>query len=148
MAEENDLPSNTDSGESEFSPEIVKQFLETQQQKLVVDAKNLALKEKDLEYQSQFAENLLEKQHDLLKGKPKQDRLTIITWGSVIFLILIAFAAFVLILLNMGKDSLVNLILLWIGRIVALIVTFVLGRMSANRSRREAEENPVEVLED
>ena len=78
----------------DLTPEILKDFIEVQKQKTINDAKELHLREKELELSARQTEKAMDHQALYLAKRPAENRKTLTRIGWVVGLLLIAVLGF------------------------------------------------------
>jgi len=78
---------------NDFSPEVLKSFVEVQKKKIENEGRELSIREKEIASNERLALKSMELQADLLKERPKEMRKSItmlayIVMGSVAFILL------------------------------------------------------------
>ena len=78
---------------NDFSPEVLKSFVEVQKKKIQNEGRELSIREKEIASNERLALKSMELQADLLKERPKEMRKSItmlayIVMGSVAFILL------------------------------------------------------------
>lgn len=126
---------------------IVDSFLENQKLQALNDAKEIQLREKQIAYDAEYSRDLLERQHDFVKNREKQNRYNIITYAVIAFAFVILICGFIIYLISYQKDELANTIMTWGGRVVALTISFLLGRLSALKSMKNKPEDTSQVVD-
>ena len=133
-------PSNVDR-------KMIDAFLENQRQQAINDANEIELRREELGHNADYARELLNKQYDLLKNKEKESRSNILTYAGIGLLFVLIICVFIIYLLHIKKDGLVDTIMTWGGRIAALTVSFILGRLSALKSMKDKPGDATQVVD-
>ena len=126
---------------------IIETFLENQKQQALNEANEIKFKEKQLAYDSEYAKDLLAKQHDLLKNNGRENRSNFLVYAGAALVFILIICVLILWLLYMEKDKVVDTILTWGGRIAALTVSFILGRLSALKSMKDKPDDATQVVD-
>lgn len=123
----------------DLTPELLKDFIEVQKQKTLNDARELQLKEKELEFGAKHAEKALDHQALYLSKRPSEDRKTLTRLGWVTGLLLIAVMGFLTTWICLGKEQFAYKFLQGAGYIMTTALGYWLG--NKNRSKKEDREN-------
>jgi hypothetical protein len=129
------------STQQELPPEIISQFIKNQEQKLLIDAQELKLKEKDLDNQHKYAEKTLDLQADLLKQRPLENRKTITRIAYIIASFLLIILIFFGVCLYLNKDQLVDKMLNVISYIITCVVSYYWGTKSNKKKDDSSSQN-------
>ena len=92
-------------------PELIKKFLDVEQQKIASNIKRQELESKSIESNERLAVLSIEKQSEYLNQKPKEDRKDLILLGIIITALLLIALVFMGWLFYMKKDDFANNIL-------------------------------------
>ncbi len=122
--------SKVKSTHQELPPEIISQFIKNQEQKLLIDAQELKLKEKDLDNQHKYAEKTLDIQADLLKQRPLENRKTITRIAYITASFFLIFLIFFVVCLYLNKDQLVYKMIDVITYVITSVVSYYFGKSS------------------
>lgn len=123
----------------DLSPELIKDIIEVQKQKTLNDAKELHLKEKELELGARHAEKAMDHQALYLSKRPEENRKTITRLGWVVGLLLIAVMGFLTVWICLGKEQFAYKFLQGAGYVVTTGLGYWLG--SKNKSKKEGKED-------
>lgn len=145
----NQRPQNSNNNRNNpiTTEEQLAQFFEIQKQKLANEAKDLILKEKDMDYQSKYAHELLKGQIELEKDRPNQNRKNITRLAYLIcgfVVILMLFSAYCL---SLGKEDFLYALFKGAGYLVTTLAGYYFGRKSKSGDDRK-NENSVEEITD
>ncbi|OYW17666.1 MAG: hypothetical protein B7Z54_07645, partial [Sphingobacteriales bacterium 12-47-4] len=83
--------------------------------------------EKKLEYNTKLSELSLKYEAEMQKNKSTNYRKVIITQGVIITIIVILFLSFIGFALMIGKDAIVNQVIIFFTHIVTLLIGMFLG---------------------
>jgi hypothetical protein len=105
------------------SEEQVNQFIELQKLKIANEAKDLSLREKDMDHQSKYAHKLLDIQGQIERDRPKENRKTITRLAYIAGALIIVMMVFSGFCLYFNKDE----FLLTLIKIIGYFATTWLG---------------------
>jgi len=130
----------------DLTPEILKEFIEVQKQKTINDAKELQLREKELELSARQTEKAMDHQALYLSNKPGENRKTFTRIGWVVGLLLMAVMGFLTTWICLGKEQFAYKFLQGSGHIITTIVGYWLGSKNKKENKEDANENNAEVI--
>jgi hypothetical protein len=121
--------------------EIFRQFLTNQRLEIENQQRENEVRALELQGNAEYAKNLVNAQYDIAKNKPKQDRYSALVFAGIIAFFVILGCAFLIYLLRTDEKELANTLLTWGGRLVALSLSFLFGRLSVKKSKDDASTN-------
>lgn len=137
---------NQGSGPGRNMPDhIIENFLKIQSQKIQNEAKELGLREKELEASAKYSEKVLNHQADFLKSKPKEQRKTATRYAYIGAGFLVVFLLFCGYCLSIGKEDFVITLIQIVGYFATTALGYYFGRKSkpdpsaGNDSTQDAE---------
>ncbi len=127
-----------------LSDESFKEFLAVQKQKVQNEAKDLHLREREMDHSAKLAAQSLQLQAEHLKSKPGELRKVLWTFGSIGLLSLLIVMTFLAVCLYLGKDDFANTFWTGITYVATTLFGFLVGRKSkkikgSNNRQPEAE---------
>ena len=120
---------------TDLSPDLIKDFIEIQKQKTINEARQLQLKEKQLELTARQTERALDHQASYLSALPLENRKTITRIAWVTSLIIVIFLGFLTTWICLGKEDFAYKFLQGIG----YVLTTAFGYWIGNKRRKEKE---------
>jgi len=123
----------------DLTPELLREFIEVQKQKTVNDAKELQLKERQLELNAKYAERTLDHQVFYLSHKPAENRKTLAKIGWIVGLLLVVVMGFLTTWICLGKEQFAYKFLQGSGYIITTALGYWLG--SKNKSIKNDKAN-------
>jgi hypothetical protein len=130
----------------DFSPEILKDIIEVQKQKTINDAKELHLRERELELSARQTEKAMDHQAQYLSKRPAENRKTITRLGWVIGLLLVAVLGFLTTWICLGKEQFAYKFLQGSGYIITTVVGYWLGSKNKKEDKEDQNVNDAEVV--
>lgn len=127
---------------------MVQQILDIEKQKLELRLSERGLNEKQIDNHAKLAERQLELQAQYLKGKPKQDRYTLLTAGGIAITFFIIALSFLIILLYMGKEEFAKYMLITLSHIIVGVASYAAGRKKKDDGTAiESDIDDAEIIE-
>jgi hypothetical protein len=111
----------------ELTPELLNDFIEVQRQKTLNDAKEIQMKQRQLEINAKYAERNLDHQVYYLSHKPAENRKTLARLGWVVGLLLIVVMGFLTTWICLGKEQFAYKFLQGTGYIITTGLGYWLG---------------------
>lgn len=131
----------------DLTPEILKDFIEVQKQKTINDAKELHLREKELELSARQTEKAMDHQALYLSKRPAENRKTLTRIGWVVGLLLIAVMGFLTTWIFLGKEQFAYKFLQGSGYVITTILGYWLGSKNKKDDKGNSDVNNAEVVE-
>lgn len=125
-----------------INEEVLAKILDVEKSKIEMRISERALREKHIDNQAAIAKQQLTLQADYLKNKPKQDRLSIITIGSISVVILIIVLGFLLALIYWHETEFAKYLLVTVSHIIVGVISYVAG------SRNKKTSSPQNIQDD
>ena len=116
----------------EVSPEIMRDLIDTQKQKALNEAKEIQLREKELELSARQTERSLDHQALYIKNLPAENRKTLASIGWLVGALILLILGFLTIWLFIGKDQFAYKFLQGAG----YFLTTAVGYWAGNREKR------------
>lgn len=130
----------------DLTPEILKDFIEVQKQKSINDAKELHLREKELELSARQTEKAMDHQAMYMSKRPAENRKTLTRIGWVVGLLLIAVMGFLTTWIFLGKEQFAYKFLQGSGYIITTILGYWLGSKNKKEDKGDSNVNEAEVI--
>lgn len=130
----------------DLTPEILKDFIEVQKQKTINEAKELHLREKDLELSARQTEKAMDHQAMFLSNRPAENRKTLTRIGWVAGLLLVTILGFLTTWICLGKEQFAYKFLQGSGYIITTIVGYWLGSKNKKEDKEDTNVNDAEVV--
>jgi hypothetical protein len=131
----------------DLTPELLRDFIEIQKQKTVNDAKDLQLKEKQLELGARQAEKAMDHQALYLSNRPAENRKTLTRLGWIVGLLLITVMGFLTTWICLDKEQFAYKFLQGSGYIITTVLGYWLGNKNKKEEKGNASINDAEVVE-
>jgi hypothetical protein len=125
--------------EFDLTPELLKEFIEVQKQKTLNDAKEIQIKERQLEINAKYAERNLDHQVYYLSSRPAENRKTLAKAGWVVGLLLVVVMGFLTAWICLGKEQFAFKFLQGAGYIITTGLGYWLG--SKNKTLKHDKPN-------
>ena len=132
--EEQNSPNGGGIYDSEFQA-----ILARQNQKLPLDEKNILLLGKIIEYEARLAEQALKNNSIYLQEAPKNKRRLIITQTIAAGFILLLILSFISYCLYIGKDEIVNKLIVFFTHTVTLTMGLFIGGKVQKKDKRQGD---------
>lgn len=116
-----------DANKIPINEEVLSKILDVEKSKIEMRISERALREKHIDNQAAIAKQQLTLQADLLKNKPKQDRLSLITIGVVCVVILIIVLSFLLALIYWKETEFAKYLLVTVSHIIVGVLAYLAG---------------------
>jgi len=127
-------------------PELINKIIDIESRKIQLQIENKSLHAKEIEHNAKIAEQSLAFQAEYLKNKPKQNRYTLITYATILLVLLALCMGFIMYLLHENKEDFANKLILFITHIFTLLFGYLAGKNkkkdtfpTADQSIQEAE---------
>jgi hypothetical protein len=130
----------------DLTPEILKDFIEVQKQKTINEAKELHIREKELELSARQTEKAMDHQAMYLSNRPTENRKTLTRIGWVVGLLLVAVLGFLTTWICLGKEQFAYKFLQGSGYIITTILGYWLGSKNKNENKEDDNVNDTEVV--
>lgn len=112
---------------SGFEREFFNSIIQQQKRRFDLEEKQIELEEKKLEYNTKLSELSLQYESEMQKNKSTNYRKVIITQGVIVAIIVILFLSFIGFALMIGKDAIVNQVIIFFTHLVTLLIGMFLG---------------------
>lgn len=133
--------SNNKNGGNEFSPELLKSFVDVQKKKIENEGRELAIREKEISSNEKLALKSMELHADLLKVRPKEMRKSITRLAYISMGSLGVILAFIGWLVVSGHKDFANEFMHKASYVIVAGLSFVAGRKSIKYSKRKNNED-------
>lgn len=120
----------------DLSVEAVNQILETQKLKVLNEAREISLREKELEFTAKHAEKSLDHQAELLKKQPQENRKTFTRFFWVVGGLVFIFLGFLTLWLYLGKDEFAFKFLQAAGYIITTVIGYLAGNYEKKKGNK------------
>ena len=130
----------------DLTPEILKDFIKVQKQKTINDAKELHLREKEMELSARQTEKAMDHQALFLSKRPAENRKTLTRIGWVVGLLLVAVMSFLTTSICLGKEQFAYKYLQGTGYIITSILGYWLGSKNKKENKEDDNVNDAEVV--
>jgi hypothetical protein len=130
----------------DLTPEILKDFIEVQKQKTINDAKELHIREKELELSARQTEKAMDHQAMYLSNRPTENRKTLTRIGWVAGLLLVAVLGFLTTWICLGKEQFAYKFLQGSGYIITTVLGYWLGSKNKKENKEDDNVNEAEVV--
>jgi hypothetical protein len=121
----------------EVDSEVIRAIITQQSQKLHLEEKKFLLEEKNLEYNTRLAEQAMKFNSVFLKDAPKNGRKLLATQAMAASLILLIILSFIGYCLYIGKEEVVNKLIVFFTHSVTLILGLFIGRNIKKRDKND-----------
>ncbi len=146
MKQSNQKGKNLQATPPALPPNLVQDFINVQAAEAQNQAQELQIRNKEIDRQYDHAKEVLKVEGELLKNKPKEHRLTILTYSGIVVVIILLFAGVIYVLINIGQKEMAENLINWTGRVVVIAISFLLGRLSGLKKWKK-QSNPAEVID-
>lgn len=127
---------------------LLAQFVEIQSQKLRNEARELQLKEKDIEFQARYAEKLLAHQAEIEKNRPKENRKSITRVAYIVIAIIIIILVFFAYCIQQNKEDFILKLIQILGYFATTALGYYFGKKSKGDGNGSNTTSSVEEIKD
>lgn len=143
------IPSNQPPQNFEITTELAQAFLANRQAEIIIDEKRIALQDKQLALNADYAKESLKLQAEDLKRRPSESRKTFILIAGVAAFFSLVLIAFIIYLLESKHDDLVLKILGGVGWLGTNALAYYVGQRKSGKSKPSNSDTPsAEVIEE
>ena len=139
-------PNNSAQKPNDLTPEIIRDFIEVQKQKTINDAKEIHLREKELELSARQTEKMMDHQALYLSRKPTENRKTLTRLGWIVGLLLVAVMGFLTAWICLGKEQFAYKFLQGSGYIITTVLGYWLGSKNKKEDKDDDNVKDAEVV--
>ncbi|MEX0291036.1 MAG: hypothetical protein AB3N14_18175 [Flavobacteriaceae bacterium] len=136
---------NTSRGNNQnpVDTELIKSFLEVQNQKAQNELKHLEIEKERLGHDFKLANKTLDIQGAFIKQEPKEKRTTLVYISVICVVVLLIVLNFMFILITKGHKDIAQEIAQWSSYFIVAIVSYFAGKKS--KSQKGDDTNPDEI---
>lgn len=146
MSQQNRQDNSNQPKKPELDADIVKAIIEQQGKRIQLEEKQLQLEEKKLHHNSKLAELSMQHNADYLKSAPRDKRKLLRLQIIAVVVILVIVLFFIGYCLRIGKDEIVNKVIVLFTHTATLLIGLFIGKkIKRKEDERSNDDGPEEA---